>query len=411
MYKILLVDDEYFPREALKASIPWEEYGCTVCGEAKNGFDGIEKAMELKPDIILTDINMPFMDGLDMIMNLQKEQPRILYSIVTGYSEFEYARRGMELGVHHFIVKPIDDKEMIKTIQNMVEILDENHKKEREYESLKFWAEKNSEENRKNFLDMLLMEEGGISESQFLFECEQLNLPMKQGGYIVSCLKIDSRTYVHLSQEEWQKKVAQMLGNMREGWNFTVYYQGYGNLFIIFSNLTETDRMRNVASELLQSMQIAMMQEWVCTVMAGIGRYCKTYHEIVKSREEAEASIKEITVSKLITEMLRYIHENYMNPDLSLKEIAEKLFVNYSYLSTQFKKEMGMSASQYILRFRMTKAADAFRSGKENMVEVAGIVGYVDTKYFYRCFKKEFGITPNQYIEVLQKTRSSGEVF
>ena len=411
MYKILLVDDEYFPREALKASIPWNEYGCTVCGEAKNGFDGIEKAMELKPDIILTDINMPFMDGLDMIMNLQKEQPGILYSIVTGYSEFEYARRGMELGVHHFIVKPIDDKEMIKTIQNMVEILDENHKKEREYERLKFWAEKNSEENRKNFLDMLLMEEGGISESQFLFECEQLNLPMKQGGYIVSCLKIDSRTYVHLSQEEWQKKVAQMLGNMREGWNFTVYYQGYGNLFIIFSNLTETDRMRNVASELLQSMQIAMMQEWVCTVMAGIGRYCKTYHEIVKSREEAEASIKEITVSKLITEMLRYIHENYMNPDLSLKEIAEKLFVNYSYLSTQFKKEMGMSASQYILRFRMTKAADAFRSGKENMVEVAGIVGYVDTKYFYRCFKKEFGITPNQYIEVLQKTRSSGEVF
>lgn len=70
-----------------------------------------------------------------------------------------------------------------------------------------------------------------------------------------------------------------------------------------------------------------------------------------------------------------------------------------------------MSASQYILRFRMTKAADAFRGGEENMIEVAGMVGYVDTKYFYRCFKKEFGITPNQYIEVLQKTRSSGEIF
>ena len=113
MYKVLLVDDEYFPREALKTTISWETYGCMICGEAKNGFDGIEKAMQLKPDIILTDINMPFMDGLDMIMHLQKAQPDILYSIVTGYSEFEYAKRGIELGVHHFIVKPIDDQEMI----------------------------------------------------------------------------------------------------------------------------------------------------------------------------------------------------------------------------------------------------------------------------------------------------------
>lgn len=411
MYKVLLVDDEYFPREALKTTISWETYGCTICGEAKNGFDGIEKAMQLKPDIILTDINMPFMDGLDMIMHLQKAQPDILYSIVTGYSEFEYAKRGIELGVHHFIVKPIDDKEMIKTIQNMVEILESKHEKEREYESLKFWAEKNSEENRKNFLEMLLSEENGVSESQFLFECDQLNLPMKQGGYIVCCLKIDSRTYVHLSQEEWQNKITGAMGKTGEGWNWTVYYQGYGNLFIIFSNVRENDWNRAAVGALMQSIQIALMQEWVCTVMAGVGHYCKTYHEIAKSRMEAETSVQEITASKLVTEMLRYIHENYTNPDLSLKEIAEKLFVNYSYLSTQFKKEMGMSASQYILRFRMTKAADAFRSGEENMIEVAGAVGYTDTKYFYRCFKKEFGITPNQYIEVLQKTRSSGEVF
>ena len=67
MYKVLLADDEYFAREALKMTIPWEEYGCVVCGEAKNGFEGIEKSMELNPDIILADINMPFMDGFVLI--------------------------------------------------------------------------------------------------------------------------------------------------------------------------------------------------------------------------------------------------------------------------------------------------------------------------------------------------------
>lgn len=139
MYKVLLVDDEYFPREALKVTIPWEKYGCTVCGEAKNGLDGIEKAMELKPDIVLADINMPFMDGLDMIMNLQKVLPDTLYSIVTGYSEFEYAKRGIDLGVTHFILKPVDDEELIKNIQHMAAILDERREKEREYERLRFW--------------------------------------------------------------------------------------------------------------------------------------------------------------------------------------------------------------------------------------------------------------------------------
>lgn len=105
--------------------------------------------------------------------------------------------------------------------------------------------------------------------------------------------------------------------------------------------------------------------------------------------------------------MLYYIHENYSDPDLSLKKIAEKLFVNYSYLSGQFTKEIGMTVSQYILRFRMTKAADALRSGEENMVELAGNVGYVDVKYFYRCFKKEFGITPYQYIGALRENRNT----
>lgn len=85
--------------------------------------------------------------------------------------------------------------------------------------------------------------------------------------------------------------------------------------------------------------------------------------------------------------------------------------MNYSYLSGQFTKEMGMTVSQYILRFRMTKAADALRSGEENMVEIACSVGYLDVKYFYRCFKKEFGITPYQCIVILQETRKNGKLL
>lgn len=412
MYKVLLVDDEYFPREALRMMISWEEYGCVICGEAKNGLDGIEKARELEPDIVLTDINMPFMDGLDMIREIKKKQPEILFSIITGYSEFEYAKRGIELGVEDFILKPIDDKELIKAVQHMAQTLDKKKEKEQEIHRLKFWAEKNKEENRKNFLEMLLMGQGEITEQEFLYECEQLGLPFHMpGGYIVCCLKINSRTYVNTSQEEWEKQIVEAMGKEGEHWIITVYYQGKGNLYLVFSGLPDVDWIQMEIRSLLQKIQIAFMNQWVCTVLAGVGSYCSKYDKIPESRKAAEESVKEITVSKLIEEMMRYVHENYADPELSLKEIAEKLFVNYSYLSAQFKKETGMSASQYISRFRMTKAADAFRNGRDNMVEVAGMVGYTDIKYFYRCFKKEFDITPHQYLEILKTSRDSGEVL
>lgn len=410
MYKVLLVDDEFFPREALKKTIPWEQYGCTVCGEANSGFDGIEKALDLKPDIVLADINMPFMDGLDMIMNIQKMNSDILFAIITGYSEFEYAKRGIELGVEDFILKPVDDGELVKTLQHMVETLDRRREKEQEYQSLKFWAEKNTDENRKKFLSLLLTGETGMEESQFLYECEQLGLALTSGGYGVCCLRIDSRTYVHLSQAEWQDIIAEAMGG-QEKWNYTVCYMGQGNLYIIFTGISETDWDTTAVSSLMQKIQIALIRKWVCTIEVGVGTYCRTWREIGESREAADKSVREIAVSKTISEMLHYVYEHYMDPDLSLKVIAEKLFVNYSYLSAQFTKEMGMSASQYITRFRVTKAADALRSGKENMIEIACSVGYTDVKYFYRCFKKEFGITPYQYMDILRTTKDRAEEF
>ena len=75
MYKVLLVDDEYYYREALKNTISWESCGCIICGEANNGAIGVERAKELQPDIILADVNMPFMDGLQMIEEIKKFLP------------------------------------------------------------------------------------------------------------------------------------------------------------------------------------------------------------------------------------------------------------------------------------------------------------------------------------------------
>lgn len=404
MYKILLVDDEFYYREALKNTISWESYGCCVCGEANNGVAGVEKAKELKPDIVLADVSMPFMDGLQMIEEVQKDLPDAIFAIVTGYSEFEYAKRGMELGVKYFVVKPVNDKELIKSVSQMVKELDARKEKKKEYTSLRFWADKNAHNNQRDFLEMLLDGNEEITTERFFYECENLQLPIQNGGYAVCCLKVDYCSPINLTAQEWEEIIQKMLSEEAVTPDYVLHCNQRG-LRILFFDMSPKAWDEIQMRALMQKLQIKCMRELVCTVVAGVGSYCLDYTELPQSCAEAERSMTEITTSDLITRMLAYIHENYADADLTLHKISAALYSNYSYLSAQFTKEVGMSASQYISRFRMTKAANALRNGVDNMVQIACDVGFTDVKYFYRCFKKEFKITPYQYIEMLRKSR------
>lgn len=405
MFKVLLVDDEYYSREALKNTIPWESYGCNICGEANNGTLGIEKAKELKPDIILADVNMPFMDGLKMIEEIQKQLPDTIFAVITGYSEFEYAKRGMELGVKHFLVKPVNDQELAARISDMVRELTARKEEKREYFSLRFWADQNVKNNQRRLLEMLLDGDEQLTADRFYYECKNLQLPIQNGGYVVCCLRVNICSPIKFTPQEWEKKIKKMMDEVVKTDKYVLHCSAKC-MHILFYEVLPHERDHIQMRALMQKLQLKCMKELLCTVVAGVGSYCSDYTQIHESRAEAEDAMTEITTSDIISRMLQYIHENYADPDLSLQKISGALYTNYSYLSSQFTKEIGMSASQYISRFRMTKAADEFRSGAENMVQVACDVGYSDVKYFYRCFKKEFEITPNQYIEMLRKNRT-----
>lgn len=124
MYKILIVEDEDIIRKGLVFMVDWQKLGCVVIGEASDGQEGYQKIIELKPDIVLSDIRMPIMDGLEMIEKALKEES--FYTILlSGYNEFEYARTGIRLGVEEYLLKPVDFKELEKAIIQIEEKLSE----------------------------------------------------------------------------------------------------------------------------------------------------------------------------------------------------------------------------------------------------------------------------------------------
>lgn len=116
MLKILIVDDEPFIREGLKTLINWEEYDAYICGEAVNGRDGLIKVEELCPDIVIADIKMPGIDGIQMIKEIRRTNQRIHFIVLSGYSEFKYAQQAIELKVDCYIMKPIQKEELIEKV-------------------------------------------------------------------------------------------------------------------------------------------------------------------------------------------------------------------------------------------------------------------------------------------------------
>lgn len=115
MYKVLVIEDEDIIRKGLINSINWTEHECRIVGEAKNGLDGLKKIASLKPDLILLDVNMPIMDGIEMLSKLT--EALISTIIISGYSEFEYAKQAIKYNVVDYLLKPIDSNDLIKALE------------------------------------------------------------------------------------------------------------------------------------------------------------------------------------------------------------------------------------------------------------------------------------------------------
>ena len=123
MIKVLIVDDEPKLREGMRTLIPWEEEGYTVVATAANGFEALDKFHALEPGLVIADIRMPGMDGLELISELRKENPHCHVLILSGYADFEYAKRAISYHIDGYLLKPVDEDELISYLQGLRETI------------------------------------------------------------------------------------------------------------------------------------------------------------------------------------------------------------------------------------------------------------------------------------------------
>lgn len=189
MFKVLLVDDEILTREAISKNVPWEDQGFYLIGAAENGQDAINQIQKEQPDLVITDICMPYMDGLELASYIYQNYPDTKVVILSGHDEFEYARRALEFRVKEYILKPVTSMELKEVLRKVKISLEEEAEQRAHIEKIQFEYKKNIPALRERFLRRLIEE-----KYQGRDICEQmskLNINIHGQFYCVALVNLE----------------------------------------------------------------------------------------------------------------------------------------------------------------------------------------------------------------------------
>lgn len=195
MLKVFLVEDEFVVREGIKNNIDWASRGYEFCGEASDGELAFPMIQKLKPDIVITDIRMPFMDGLMLSRLIKKELPWIEIIILTGYEEFEYAKEGIKIGIAQYLSKPVSGEALLKEVDAVAVRIEEKRKEREIKEKYMKEMEENLHKERKELFQYLVT--GDKSVAELLETADRLGIDLSSMWYNIVLVKNQSRGHAY----------------------------------------------------------------------------------------------------------------------------------------------------------------------------------------------------------------------
>ena len=232
MFKVFLVEDEVVVREGIRKNILWEQYGFQYAGDASDGELALPLIRQIQPDLLITDIKMPFMDGLALIELVRKELPKTKIVIISGYDDFAYAQQAIGLGVEQYLLKPIlKDKlaevlialqQKMQTEQQQLEHVARFQREAQEYEM----------DSRRRFFEKVVT--GGLSVSEISETARMMGIDMNAPFYNIVLYSLSSSAFNGSTPESYtdvlaevQDRVTQFVINHPElilfRWNITTY--------------------------------------------------------------------------------------------------------------------------------------------------------------------------------------------
>jgi two-component system response regulator YesN len=395
MWKLVIADDEPRIRRGLMQVLPWEELGIRVVGEAEDGLEALEVARMTKPDLIFVDINMPFMDGLAFVEQLQLEH-QCLVVVITGYDEFTYAQKAVKLKVFDYILKPVVKSELTALIERAIIELEKNKIQDEFQAFTSRQLLNNSLLIRDSFLRRWIS--GHMEPDEAIDNLQFLKLPINPSTRM-AVFKVMQSANVGGVKKEWSKDLLEfaskniiedILGNVAPH----LVFEDEKGLIVIFSPIAHDSEW----IELCMAIQLKF-EEILSRMVIFIDRKLdedfpyadRIYNELVKGINLKGGLSPVVLLAKKIVE------QTYAMPSLTLQEVADQVRVSPTYLSKLLKKEIGVSFIDYLTEVRINHAVLLMNDTSYKVYEIAEKVGYNSQHYFSNAFKKKTGVSPNSY--------------
>ena len=286
--KVFLVEDEMVIRRGIKNSIDWEKEGYIFCGEASDGELAYPMIIKEKPDILITDIRMPFMDGLELCKLVKKELPDIKILILSGYDEFDYAKEAIRLGVTEYLLKPISSGKLLEALNGVSESI----RREKEDKDLvhKYMEEmrENTEHEKQKFFEQMIA--GNLSMADVLETGKKYEMNLSAGMYNLLLFRFT------LGEEN--RKSGELLGEAeyaieklteRLEYVFEVQRGVEGWAFLLMADNEE--QMSERVKELSKDLEEIMKNYSTIAYFGGIGQPVARLRELERSFREAERAL------------------------------------------------------------------------------------------------------------------------
>ena len=292
MFKLLIVDDEILDREGIRDQFQWDKLGITGVETARNGFEALEIMARYQPDILISDVKMPGMNGLDLAARAIELVPLLKIIFISGYDDFEFVKSALKINAYEYILKPVDDNELLRALKQAVSERLQEIRHEEENRRLLDKVNEGKELLRNRFLNDLVY--GTVEKSLLWSSIASLDINIQEGRYCVLLCEIDdSRTlYETLSATEFEKMAKGITTAIRNLKNHMFYIEPfqldqarYAVILSCNSYVDMTAVPENIKS-LSKDMIDDVSEKFGISMTVGIGRTVESMEELGLSYDE-----------------------------------------------------------------------------------------------------------------------------
>ncbi|MCI7474486.1 MAG: response regulator [Clostridiales bacterium] len=420
-YTVVVADDEDELREAVCTMIPWQDYGFCLVGSASNGLDALQLVEKHAPDLLLTDIRMPFISGIELARQVREVRPATNIAFLSGYDDFEYAKQAIQYNIISYMLKPLTMEGLGAELRTIRQKIDAQYAMFRQTGLRTDGPDLRAAMLMPLVLDDYAELEGETQAEGYARQCGLLRDVDDKPGYTVMVSTLLNEDGSNGTERSFVASVDRLAAKYLRSVSF---FASGKVISVLLGNASDFEEYLHILADEIPQMADRVLGKR-CRI--GVSRMVRALTDLHGAYREAMEALRQGDRTEggaqfisdlapavkggelLCKRALEALDQHYMEADLSLVSLSGMLDVSPNHLSACIKKYTGETFINILIRKRMDAARELLTSSGLKVQEISQRCGYTDQHYFSYCFKKYSGESPNAMRRRMEQERMGEE--